>query len=90
MSDTLPRITNHHFFTEPSCAALYLRLTLKFLARGLAGIRRSIALVIAEGFADFRVPHTFLAFSIGIRFFGGPAFEFRLTDLVLLAFLLAF
>ena len=34
--------------------------------------------------------HTFLAFSIGIRFFGEPAFEFRLTDLVLLAFLLAF
>jgi len=67
MVDTSPRNTNHHFFTEPSCEVLYFLLALRFWPRELIGMRRLIAFIITEGVADFIVPHTFLASSIGTR-----------------------
>ena len=65
MLDTSLRTTNHHFLTEPSCEVLYFRLALRFWPRDLFAMRRLIAFIITEGVADFIVPHTFLASSIG-------------------------
>lgn len=85
MSDTLPHITvKPPFLYRAITCSLILACDTQILGKRASRNKvNSIALVIAEGVADFRVPHTgFLAFSIGRHFFGGPAFEFKVTDLV--------